>query len=454
MRQAKLYSIGILSLSIVIMLSLVQPKLPFASLLSAQSLTCSDVVKQALDAAVKVCNELGRNKVCYVNGSLTAQPKEGITDFTFNNPGDVVAIKDLGTLQASPYDEAQGTWGVAMLRVQASLPGTNVGQGVTMLAFGDTQVTDASSDGTLNAFYLRTGTGAPGCAEMPRNGVLLDSPTGEKVNMTVNGVQLKIGSTVFLFADGSEDEKNPTLWLHTLEGSVEMTSDGVTVTVPAGQQGCVPLRDEDSNEPIIEENGPPCQPTDIEVDHTRSLPTTELTTLSDTPPSDETPAPTEEPTAVPTRVNTRVPTAVPTDPPPADTPVPPQPTAAPTSVPTEEAISDNMPPSNCQIDFFTANPTSAFFGQEVQLSWSASGSINFVQLIDPNGNTNEAASADTRSYQFGSYQEGLPEGWTLQVFCTDESTQTAGVTVNPAPPGTQEVQPPSQPANGGSNNDS
>ena len=435
-QQAKLTSIAILSVTLAVMFSLVQPTTPFATILRAQSPACSEVVKQALDAATKVCADVGRNKVCYANNQLAAQAKDGVSNFTFQNPGDVVAIKDLGTLQASPYDAAAGTWGVALLRVQASLPGTNVGQAVTMLAFGDTEVTDASTDGTLNAFYLRTGVGQPGCAEMPRNGVLLDSPTGEKVNMTVNGVQLKIGSTVFLFADAPEGEKNPTLWVHTLEGSVEMTSDGVTVVVPAGKENCAPLRDDDQNDPALVENGPPCQPIDLDKNVTDNLPITELTDLSD-PPPELTPEPTNEPAPPVRPTSTPEPTAVPpTDPPPVNTPVPPQPTAV---TGTEEAggNGNDVPTSNCQIDSFTANPTTAYVGQEVQLAWSSSGSISFVQLIDPLGNTNEAAVEDVRSYQFGTYQDGLPEGWTLQVFCTDRTTQTAGATINPGaqPPG-------------------
>ncbi|MBX3082354.1 MAG: hypothetical protein KF716_12030 [Anaerolineae bacterium] len=425
MRYVKFIRVAILSVATAVMLSFVQPTVPISSPLRAQALTCSDVVKQALEVAAKTCAELGRNRACYANGTLTAQPKDGVSNFVFNAPGDVVAIKDLGTLSASPYDEAEGTWGVAMLRVQANLPGANVGQGVTMLAFGDTQVTDASADGTLQAFYLRTGVGQPGCAEMPRNGVLLESPTGEKVTMTVNGVDLKIGSTVYLFADAPEGEKNPTLWVHTLQGSVEMTSDGVTVVIPAGKQSCVPLRDDDQSDPALAENGPPCQPTDLDTDVTKNLPLDVLTEVSEGQP---TPIPTLVSTAVPPRTETLVP---PTNPPPEPTQPPPTPSDG--TPPVEEG-GNGSSSSNCQIDFFTAEPTSAFVEQEVQLSWSISGSVSFVQLIDPAGNPGEAATEDTRSYPFGTYQDGLPEGWTLQAFCTDQTSHTAGVTINPLPP--------------------
>jgi hypothetical protein len=333
------------------------------------------VVKEALALVVQACGDLERNSACYGYIALDADPKEGLDaqslqDFVFEKPGDVVAIRDLGALKLSQYDEEKGTWGVAALRAQANLPGTGPGQAVTMLLFGDTEVNDAGTDGTMKAFYLRTGLGKPGCAEMPRNGVLLQSPKdGQKVEMTANGVQLKIGSTVFLFADAPEGEANPQLWIHTLEGEVEVTSGGVTEIVSEGQQACVPLKDEDQDNPDLDQDGPPCKPEPLDEEETQSLPIDTVIELyaqhiaydvstmpTATPVESATPTATATNTLrpivrVPRPTRTPTPTATSTDAPP---PPPPPPPATATLTPTLSSSVTLTPSLTASV---TASPT-------------------------------------------------------------------------------------------------
>ncbi|MBX3064681.1 MAG: hypothetical protein KF726_16990 [Anaerolineae bacterium] len=399
----------------------------------AQGGACEAIVQQALELALQQCKDLERGQACYANIKANVEPKSDVQDFRFDAPGDRVAISDVNTFKLSAYNEDDSTWGVIMMRAQANLPGVNIGQAVTMLVFGDTQITDANGDGTMQSVYLKTGTSAPGCAEMPRNGVLLQTPKGaQKVEMDVNGVQLKIGSTIFLTADGNEENTEPTLWLYTLEGSVDMTSDGVTVTVPQGTQNCVPLRDEDPEDVQVVENGPPCSdPEPLDPDTTGNLPTDTIDELGTeiTPTEEATTAATAVPTRVPTRRPTRTATVEPTITG-IPSPLPPPPSQTPTYALTPRTLS-------CAILSFTASPSSVQYGDvTVNLSWETSNAIA-VEVLYPGGDSFGVEGSGNYSFVFGEY--GLQtQTWGLRATCNDGvTTRTATVTYNPPPEGTQ-----------------
>ncbi len=50
----------------------------------------------------------------------------------------------------------------------------------------------------MQAFYLRTGIGASECEEAPRDTLMVQSPKGIKVDLTVNGVDIRVGSTILI----------------------------------------------------------------------------------------------------------------------------------------------------------------------------------------------------------------------------------------------------------------
>lgn len=222
------------------------------SVVNAQAPSCPDLVKKALESADKLCSSVKRNQACYGNALASASPRAGVT-FTFTKPGDIVDLKDLQTLKMTAYDPSGGTWGVAIMRVQANLPDTAPGQNVTMVVFGDAQVDDATKPGDGNkpmqAFYLRTGIGSPGCKQVSQDGMLLKSPEGDlKVALTVDGVQLNVGSTVFLAARPVQGNATPTaisgtstaqkpafkIEIHTIKGSVSVTANGKTKIAESG----------------------------------------------------------------------------------------------------------------------------------------------------------------------------------------------------------------------------
>ncbi|MCU0481131.1 MAG: hypothetical protein MUE54_07960 [Anaerolineae bacterium] len=115
----------------------------------AQSGVCPDIVAAALDSAENFCLDKGRNTLCYANFMGEATPLDGEEDFIFEQVGDVVSLNDLGTLTLAPMDTDNGTWGVALMQMQANLPDTLPGQNVTFLIFGDVSLENATETGDL-----------------------------------------------------------------------------------------------------------------------------------------------------------------------------------------------------------------------------------------------------------------------------------------------------------------
>ncbi len=118
---------------------------PKAAAASPTPLTCADLVKKAVQKVSGSCSGIGRNKVCYGNTLLSAEQADNVSNFKFEKPGDTTDLKNIRSLKLTAFNEADQTWGIAMLRVQANLPDTAPGQNVTALLFGDAQLTDDAS---------------------------------------------------------------------------------------------------------------------------------------------------------------------------------------------------------------------------------------------------------------------------------------------------------------------
>ncbi len=144
----------------------------------AQDNTCPAIISDALEAVDALCNETGRNQVCYGNVMLTVEVQEGIEDAIFETPGDIVDVANIRSLALSPMDEAAGEWGVSLMKLQANLPNTLPGQNVTILLFGDVEIETAqpmvlldvtvSAESTINV-RARPGTNAPVVGGLPSN---------------------------------------------------------------------------------------------------------------------------------------------------------------------------------------------------------------------------------------------------------------------------------------------
>lgn len=104
---------------------------------------CPAIIQAALDATDQQCEAIGRNQACYGNVQLDAEPQDGIEALHFEKPGDRVDIASVSTLTLSPWDAAESTWGISLMKLQANLPNTLPGQNVTFLLFGNVAIENA-----------------------------------------------------------------------------------------------------------------------------------------------------------------------------------------------------------------------------------------------------------------------------------------------------------------------
>ena len=104
--------------------------------------TCTALVETALTQLDQQCEGLSRNSACYGNTLVQASFIEEIDpdSIQFSAPSDRVGLTQLSSLRASALNEQEAQWGIAVMSVQANLPGTLPGQGVVMLVLGDTEV--------------------------------------------------------------------------------------------------------------------------------------------------------------------------------------------------------------------------------------------------------------------------------------------------------------------------
>jgi hypothetical protein len=59
-------------------------------------------------------------------------------------------------------------------------------------------VIDGTQRSLMQSFYLRTGFGAPVCEEAPQDTLMIQGPKGIEIDLTVNGANISIGSTIMV----------------------------------------------------------------------------------------------------------------------------------------------------------------------------------------------------------------------------------------------------------------
>jgi hypothetical protein len=111
----------------------------FSSTLQAQN-ECPGIVQTALQNLEQICSAVARNQACYANNSIASQGRT--PDYAFNSVGQVVNVADIQTLVTSPLDTNNNLWGVSLMRLQANLPNNLSGQNVSLIVFGDTELTN------------------------------------------------------------------------------------------------------------------------------------------------------------------------------------------------------------------------------------------------------------------------------------------------------------------------
>lgn len=113
----------------------------FATLAQAD---CPAFVTAALASAEEACQNLERDQVCYGNAQVEAAPREESAEFTFQAVGDKVDAIALDSLELTPLNLMDETWGIALAKLKSGLPDALLGKNVVLLMFGDVQLQNAA----------------------------------------------------------------------------------------------------------------------------------------------------------------------------------------------------------------------------------------------------------------------------------------------------------------------
>lgn len=123
-------------------------------------------------------------------------------------------------------------------------------------------VEENGESSSAQAYYFRTGIGDAPCEEAPNSGILVRSPEGiGEVNMTLNGVSVSFGSTLFMQAEPEGD-----LNVSVLQGHARLKSFDEEQLALVGTKISVPLNDQ------LEATGPPSLPKPCAAEDLENLP--------------------------------------------------------------------------------------------------------------------------------------------------------------------------------------
>jgi LysM repeat protein len=202
--------------------------------------TCTTRIEQAINTVGDACETLGRNQACYGNQMIDTRFRSDINiqDVVFRNSGDIADLSTIQRISTSAYSDLMGTWGIAVLKAQANLPGSLPGQNVIFLLYGDTTVDNPTAD--MRAVTIRTRVGGMECDELPDSALVIQSPQGRRVTLTINGAEVVLGSTARFTA-----EQNREMSISTIEGTAIVTVMDVERVVEPGAEVVIPLGGED-----------------------------------------------------------------------------------------------------------------------------------------------------------------------------------------------------------------
>jgi hypothetical protein len=173
------------SLSVLLVIPLIASNTPSAAV-SAQYDTCTELVETALTTTDEVCNGTNRNQACYGHDMLSAEAQPGVVEnFDFSAAGDRVNVGYLNSLRLSPMNLDEGTWGVALLELQADIPDDKP-QNVSLLLFGDVQVENLVPEPVLMDVTVRA-SGNANVRKEPEDTAFVMATLPRQTTVTASG---------------------------------------------------------------------------------------------------------------------------------------------------------------------------------------------------------------------------------------------------------------------------
>lgn len=197
------------------------------------SAECDSLYVRVITITDNACAGLSRNQVCFGNPTIISELDENTNQSVFQEAGDQVAIEAISALRLSQMDVLNQTWGIALMRVQATVVETPQQTDVTFVLHGTVALENQGS----NAFYIETGIDDAPCATVPQSGILIQTPSGAgKIDFLINEVAIRVGSTIFIQAQPDNE-----MIVRVAEGQAQVTALGVTQTIVGGYETRVGL---------------------------------------------------------------------------------------------------------------------------------------------------------------------------------------------------------------------
>ncbi len=197
---------------------------------------CDRLAETALTTALTSCGGLGRNEACYGHQMVDTRLRPNFSA-VFSSTGDVAPLGALERLSTSPFDSDAQEWGIAILQAQANLPDALPGQNVTFVLYGDAALDNPTPD--MRSVRLSTSlTTDLACTDAPPSALLVQSPNGTQVTLTINGADIILGSTAYITAE------YPEMIIANIEGVVVVSAFGFIRVIQPGDQVFLPLDEE------------------------------------------------------------------------------------------------------------------------------------------------------------------------------------------------------------------
>ncbi len=111
-------------------------------------------------------------------------------------------------------------------------------------------VMSAESRSPMQSVYLTTGVGQPGCEDVPEDALLVQGPENVFVDITVNGADIRLGSTVIIRLV----EPGNMIELIVIDGVGIIFPDGLNnqqISIPAGFKSTVCLGEDENGNPTV-----------------------------------------------------------------------------------------------------------------------------------------------------------------------------------------------------------
>ncbi len=118
---------------------------PLAGSAQGEFVSCPSIISAALGATQASCGNTARNQLCYGHNLVQVEAQTFVSKLGFDLPGDTIPVARVRSVRGSALDIDNATWGVALMRVQTSLPDALPTQNATFLLFGDAEITDSTT---------------------------------------------------------------------------------------------------------------------------------------------------------------------------------------------------------------------------------------------------------------------------------------------------------------------